>query len=67
MKSIVTSLMFAVGLLAAATVTFTPASSAKADRKLQAQCCDDPAPVCPPFCEAPAPKAPAGPPDDRRR
>jgi hypothetical protein len=49
MKRIVTSLLFAAGLLAAATVSFSPTRSVARP----ALCCDDPAPVCPPFCSPP--------------
>ena len=64
MKSIVTSLLFAVGLLAAATVSWKPTTTAQAaDPKLPAMCCEDPYPVCPPFC----PKQPPAPGGDRRR
>ena len=51
MKRIMTTLLFAVGLLAVATVSHAPAASYQGDVTLRAECCGDPYPVCPPFCD----------------
>lgn len=49
MKRIMTSLLFAAALLAVATVSHAPAATYQ-EPTLQAQCCGDPDPVCPPVC-----------------
>jgi hypothetical protein len=51
MKRLLTTLLFATGLLAVATISYAPAASFHAERTLKAECCADPFPVCPPFCD----------------
>ncbi len=54
MKRITTTLLFAAGILALATVSHAPAASYQGDANLRAECCD-PYPICPPFCDPPPP------------
>ena len=55
MKRIMTTLLFAAGILAVATVSYAPAASYHGDANLRAECCGDPMPICPPFCDQTAP------------
>jgi hypothetical protein len=50
MKRIMTTLLFATGLIAVATISHAPAASYQGDVTLRAECCD-PLPVCPPICD----------------
>jgi hypothetical protein len=55
MKKLLTTLLFAAGVLAVASVSHAPAASFHADRTLKVECCGDPAPMCPPICDPPPP------------
>ena len=67
MKQLLTTLLFAAGVLAVATVSHAPASTFQADQTLHAECCGDPAPLCPPICDPPPPPPPDGAPQSMAR
>jgi len=51
MNRMLTTLLIAAGTLLVAGISHAPASSFQARRTLKAECCGDPAPMCPPVCD----------------